>query len=216
MSGTLFWDVDTQVDFIEQDAKLPVPGAEGIRDNLARLSQLAEEEPIVRVKTGDWHTLEDDEIVEDPEEADFAKTFPPHCMEASKGAEFIPETEPSPDHPSAVVEPRMSDPTEVPDPATYLTFVLWKTKFDVFQGNDLVGTVLNMLDPDRVYVYGVSGNVCVMHAVEGLLTRGYDVSVVTDAVESLPAEGGLPSFGELLEGWDVEEVTTDEVVNRFN
>ena len=36
----IFWDVDTQIDFMEPAGKLYVPGAEEIRSNLAYLTNM--------------------------------------------------------------------------------------------------------------------------------------------------------------------------------
>ena len=41
----------------------------------------------------------------------------------------------------------------------------------------------------RRWVYGVSGNVCVKYAVDGLRERDFRVVVISDAIASLP---GLP------------------------
>src|SRR5690606_3248908 len=91
----LFWDVDTQFDFMtppDQGGKLYVrdagdpldEGAEAIVPNLARLSRFARDEDVLRVATGDWHTLDHREI--DAESPDFRSTFPPHCLAGEKGA----------------------------------------------------------------------------------------------------------------------------------
>lgn len=80
-------------------------------------------------------------------------------------------------------------------------------------------------DDVRFVAYGVSGNVCLRFAVEGLLDRGYNVTVVEDAVASLPAEGGLQSWDDLLDNWqdmadkndvDFNVTDTDSVVERLS
>ncbi len=74
MSNTLFWNVDTQYDFMNDDpnaeyaGKLPVPGATEIKSELESLTDLAEQEGIQVVNTADWHHPSDDEISDDPDE----------------------------------------------------------------------------------------------------------------------------------------------------
>ena len=85
----VFWDVDTQVDFIEPDGKLYVQGAETIRANLARLTDFAHAHGIRVIASSDCHALEDEELSDTP---DFADTFPPHCLRGTPGQARIPET----------------------------------------------------------------------------------------------------------------------------
>ena len=42
---TLFWDVDTQMDFIDPHGKLYVPNVETIKPNLEKLTKLGIEQP---------------------------------------------------------------------------------------------------------------------------------------------------------------------------
>ena len=49
MSGQLLWDVDTQVDFIRPDGKLPVPDAEEAVPAMARLVRWAEAEGVTHL-----------------------------------------------------------------------------------------------------------------------------------------------------------------------
>ena len=89
MSGRLLWDVDTQVDFVHADGKLPVPGAESVAPAMARLVRWAEDEGVTHLATADDHELTDPEITDDP---DYATTYPPHCLRGTPGAAKIPET----------------------------------------------------------------------------------------------------------------------------
>lgn len=190
----VFVDIDTQVDFVDADANLPVPGAEDIRENLAIMTEYATSPAIDAgvIKTADWHTHETEEIVFDGSE-DFETTFPPHCMAGHPGAEFIPETQH--DEYGRLNWMGVEDKHE-PDRACIVdifarkleegeTVVILKDKFDVFEGNPLTSRVIDELDPDHATVYGVAGDVCVAQAVDGLLERGINVTVVRDAIASL-------------------------------
>ena len=82
----IFWDVDTQVDFMEPSGKLYVPGAREIAPALERLVDAARAARLVHVASADDHELTDPEISSDP---DFRNTYPPHCMRGTRGAEKI-------------------------------------------------------------------------------------------------------------------------------
>ena len=88
---TLFWNVDTQEDFIDQAGKLYVQGAEEIRPVLKQITDFAKTEGIRVVSTCDYHLINSNEISSVP---DYETRFPQHCMAGSSGAEFISETLP--------------------------------------------------------------------------------------------------------------------------
>ena len=59
------------------------------------------------------------------------------------------------------------------------------------------GRVLEALAADRFVVYGVVTEICVLHAVRGLLQTGRPVIVVSDAIERLNAENGQNALAEM-------------------
>ena len=88
---TVFWDVDTQVDFMLPSGSLPVPDAERLRPNLGRLTETARAQRITIVHTADDHDPHDPEIADDP---DFVETFPAHCLRGTPGGgEKVPQTQ---------------------------------------------------------------------------------------------------------------------------
>jgi len=202
---TIFWNVDTQYDFMRDDenykGKLAIPGAKAIERNLERLTELAAENEIVVVNTADWHIVESEELSEEP---DFAKTFPEHCMKNTKGAEYVPAT--NPESPYAIDWKQ-----EQLDKARVLqtrNLVLYKDKFDVFTGTPHAEEVVKLLAPERAIVYGVATNVCVDCAVRGLLERKVQVYVPTDAIKELP---NLPLPYENWQRKGAILTTTDEI-----
>ena len=90
MGGTILWDVDTQVDFIEPGGKLYFEGAEEAKPAMARLVGAARAAGLVHVASMDDHELSDPEISAEP---DLDSTWPPHCLRGTRGAEKIPETQ---------------------------------------------------------------------------------------------------------------------------
>ena len=186
--NVIFWNIDTQIDFVMSHGKLPVPDAEKIIPSLKRLTEIAKENDIVVVNTCDWHNENTKEISESP---DFINTFPEHCMENTSGACFITET--NPENPYTINHG--NETPYVPTMLEHRNIIIRKDKFDVFTGNGSTEKVLNALKPKRVIVYGVAENVCVNHAVIGLLKRGKEVYVVEEAIK------GLPGIESPIERW---------------
>ena len=181
----LFWNVDTQEDFMDQEGKLYVSGAEAIRPVLKEITALAKSNGIRVVNTCDYHLINAVEISENP---DYITKFPPHCMAGSPGAEFISETDP--ETPLIIDwDSELKIIPELDNPVKFRNITLRKNAFDVFAGNRYTETILQILNPDQVFVYGVTTNICVDNAVMGLTAHGIQVYVVKDAIKELP---GLP------------------------
>jgi nicotinamidase/pyrazinamidase len=179
VGGTILWDVDTQVDFIEPGGKLYFEGAEEAKPAMARLVGAARAAGIVHLASADDHELSDPEISEQP---DFESTWPPHCLRGTRGAEKIPETKqldplplPLVPMPSAVLHGLLAGGREVLVP---------KKHFDPFTNPNLEA-VLDMLDPDKIVLFGVATDVCDDAAVRALLRRGRRVTFVQDAARGV-------------------------------
>lgn len=201
MAGTIFWDVDTQYDFMRADGKLYVPDAEQIIPNLKRLTDHAHQAGIRIVASADDHVPGHRELSDKP---DFRETFPPHCMRGTPGQKKIPET--------ALKSPKVIEPDakDVRLPAGDLLFN--KHWFDVFT-NPHVESVVRLLDPERIFVYGVALDVCNRYAIEGLLGRRPTTQIfaITDATKPIDASRSEA----LLNEWrrrGVTTVTTEQAI----
>ena len=199
MPRIIFWDVDTQHDFIRPDGKLYVGGSEEIVPALGALTTHAHARGIPIVASADDHVPGHPELSDAP---DFRDTFPPHCMRGTPGQEKIPET--TLDHP-LVIEPDPQDPVALAAriAAHRGDFLLLKHRFDVFT-NANVPVLLRTLAPTDVVLYGVALDVCNRYAIDGLL-REYPAAriwLVADATRAIRPE----SVPGLLEGWERQEV----------
>jgi nicotinamidase/pyrazinamidase len=79
---TVFFDVDTQLDFICPAGALCVPGAENIVDNLSRLTRFASANHIQVISTVDAHSEDDSEF----------KIWKPHCVVGTTGQQKLAVT----------------------------------------------------------------------------------------------------------------------------
>lgn len=182
LSDWLFWNVDTQKDFVNPNGKLYVQGAEKIKPNWKRLTRLAKKKSIRVINSADHHLYNSAELDSSP---DFVKTFPEHCMAGTDGAELIKETKPD--------DPVIFDwnkeyliTPEILDKKKCRNFIIRKDEFDVFSGNKWTETIINLIQPHFVVVYGVTTNVCVDYAVKGLAKKVKKIYVVEDAIKELP------------------------------
>lgn len=179
MSDCLFWNVDTQVDFVSPSGKLYVPGAELLKPIWEKITDLAAIKKIQVINTADYHYPNSAELSENP---DFITTFPEHCMANTTGAKYISETDPK--YPVIIDWHQAFSISE--EILTAKNIVIRKDAFDVFAGNPNTEAVLNIISPKIVIVYGVTTNVCVNDAVVGLAKRVQKVFVVEDAIKELP------------------------------
>jgi nicotinamidase/pyrazinamidase len=197
----IFWNVDTQHDFMNPKGKLYVQDAEQIEGKLAELTEMAERRKIQVVNTADWHTIESEELSEKP---DFVNTFPEHCMRNTPGAEYVSATNPK--NPYAIDwKQEQFDRKKV---LQSRNIILYKDKFDVFTGTPHADKIVRLIQPERAVVYGVAANVCVDCAVRGLLERKIQVFVPVDAIKELP---NLPLPYESWQKRGAILTTTDEI-----
>jgi nicotinamidase/pyrazinamidase len=208
MARVIFWDVDTQYDFMKADGKLYVPDAEQIIPNLRKLTDYAHGHGIRIVASADDHVAAHPELSDAP---DWKTTFPPHCLHGTPGQRKIPETalrDP------LVIEPERQDPQRLGDAVSAHggDILLHKHRFDVFTNANVL-PVLDALDPHDVVLYGVALDVCDKYAIEGLLEHRPQARLfaVVDAMKPIDrdvAEHLLKEWGD--EG--VRLVKTSEVV----
>lgn len=205
---TLFWDVDTQVDFMRADGALYVPDAEAIIPNLQRLTRHAHRTGTTIVASADDHHPGDTELSDTP---DFVTTYPPHCLHGTPGQRKLRET--------VLTDALVLEPAPLPLHVLAAQvrghrgdYLLHKRHFDVFT-NANARPLLQLLAPSRIVLYGVATDVCNKAAVAGIRHwwRGAELLLVTDAMRAI-----RPDDGEALQRqWAADGahlVTTDDVV----
>lgn len=183
----IFWDVDTQVDFMLPGGKLYVPEAEKLLPNLNRLTEQARKDRVFLVSDACVHTPDDPEF----------QRFPPHCVRGTVGAEIIPETIAQ----RFLILPNRREAAVPPDLSRYQQVILEKQTLDVFD-NPLTEIVIERLkqftDANAEFiVFGVVTEYCVRCVAKGLLERGRRVALVEDAIRTLKAEDGQSALAEM-------------------
>jgi len=200
-SNLIFWEVDTQADFMLPGGKLYVPGAERLLPNIRRLTDAARQGRVFLVSHGCYHTKDDPEF----------KTFPPHCIKGTSGSAYVPEalTE------KVVTVPNDPTATLPRDLSQYQQIHLEKQTLDIFESRHAAELVKRLGDDTKFVVFGVVTEYCVRLAAKGLLERGHRVSVVKDAIETLKAEDGERTIAE-LESLGANFITTDQALGRLD
>lgn len=199
---SIFWDVDTQADFLEPSGKLYVPQSEKIIPNLKRLVDAAREGRVFLVSDADAHTPDDPEF----------QRWPPHCVQGTPGQKKVPETV----IPGMYVIPNQAYARVPENLFEHRQILLEKQTLDVFD-NPHADTVVKRLEktcgPEKpeFVVFGVVTEYCVRLAAKGLLDRGQRVAIVTDAIETLKPEDGQRTLEELTAG-GARLITTQEAL----
>jgi nicotinamidase/pyrazinamidase len=182
----VFWEVDTQKDFMLPGGNLYVPGAERLLPNIKRLTDAARQDRVFLVSHGCYHVKDDPEF----------STFPPHCVKGTPGAGFVPEALTGkvatvPNQPAAKLPVDLSQ---------YQQILLEKQTLDIFASLH-ADELLKRFDPRTEFVvFGVVTEFCVNFAARGLLERGRRVAVVQDAIETLNPKDGQQTISELKAG----------------
>ncbi len=177
----IFWDIDTQFDFINPNGKLYIPGADNITDNISQTRRFALTNGYSIIASVDWHSLDDKEISQEP---DFKNTFPPHCLASQPGSQRIGYLG---DIPIEHIDIESVDDNELrtlTDKPQYHIVIRTNT-VNMFQ-NPNTTALLEIVKPKLSIVFGVALDVCVLHALNGLLRWGKtEIIVLKDAVEGL-------------------------------
>jgi nicotinamidase/pyrazinamidase len=171
---TVFFDVDTQIDFLFPAGALYVPGAEKIVKTLGTLTRFAAANRLPIISTADAHFENDPEF----------KTWKPHCVIGTAGQQKIAGT--LLNQPLVLttvigsldaIRSRITDAAQI---------IVEKQMLDCFTNPNL-RPLLDLIDANRYVVYGVATEHCVRCAAFGLLETGARVEIVTNAISGISA-----------------------------
>ena len=182
-SDYIFWEVDVQRDFMLPGGNLYVPGAEKLLPNIRRLTDPARQGKVFLVSHGCFHTPNDPEF----------KTFPPHCVKGTPGAELVAEALTA----KVARVPNDASAKLPEDLSQYQQILLEKQTLNVFESRHADELVRRLGNHAEFVVFGVVTEYCVSFAAKGLLERGRRVAVVQDAIETLKKDDGESTMAEL-------------------
>lgn len=177
----VFYDVDTQRDFMDSNGSLYVPNAEQLKPKLKLLTEYAIKNNILILGSVDRHFDDDKEL----------NIFPRHCMNKTDGQKKIPETIykhnvtyiPSKIAPLGRYEEHSSNDIQIISKC-FTQIIFEKQKTDVFTNRNII-KYLDKLRVSEVVVYGVATEYCIKDAVLGFLSRNIKVTIIIDAIKGI-------------------------------
>src|SRR5262245_55225532 len=198
----IFFDVDTQRDFMDSAGALYVRDAEAIHPNIERLLRAASDLKVTTISSRCAHEPGDPEF----------EIFPPHCIDGSLGAERVFAGLPALPRREIAVD-AAADPRASLQPATH--YVVKKKVFDLFSNQWLEGLRRRGdFKDESCVVFGVATDYCVRACALGLAEAGAHVLLVEDAIRGVADETISRTIGEMRAA-GVEFTSTDEVLKRL-
>jgi nicotinamidase/pyrazinamidase len=175
--STVFFDVDTQNDFMLPAGALYAPGAEIVLPAIIRLNRHAGGQGIPLISTTDYHAENDGEF----------RNWPAHCVAGTLGQQKTAGT---------LLDGYAALPSARAEISAAPQVLVQKQHLDCFT-NDNLEALLDKLCAERYVVYGVVTEHCVRFAVEGLLKTRKRVDIVTDAIRALSERDGSSALAAL-------------------
>jgi nicotinamidase/pyrazinamidase len=228
----IFYDVDTQNDFMYESGALYVPDAESIKPNLEKLTQYALKQKMPIVGSVDRHFGTEKYKARESELKRWGGPFPDHCMDRTGGVEKIAETFASDGQGlfnghslgyNRIFIPHELDGhvdrvllakgiTYIADKNNYEngSLMFEKQSYDIFT-NPALELFLKFADVKEAVVYGVATDYCVKAAVLGMQTRGIQCYVVEDAIKGITPETTKKALDKMKEA-GARFVNTNQVL----
>ncbi len=201
MKNIIFFDVDTQYDFMHKDGKLYVPDAEKIIPNLKKITNFVKRKNVSVIASADNHKMSDWEIA--------SKTFPPHCMKNTKGQKKIKETIlPN----TEIIPNKKLNNKNIKKLTEKNRLLIEKQKYDAFSNPNLK-QILKIIK--KAYVYGVATDYCVKAAVLGLRSMGIETFVIKDAIRPVFKKNEKKDL-DLFKKKGAKFLTTSQLLKRKN
>jgi nicotinamidase/pyrazinamidase len=171
----VFFDIDTQLDFMVPAGALYGRGAEGLIPAIAALNRYAGEHGIPLISSTDAH----------PENSLEFREWPAHCVAGTFGQQKPGAT---------LLSPRVTIPWNVTVDfgdfdSSAKQIIVEKNDLDVFT-NPNMPALLDKIGATECYVYGVFIDYCVKCALMGLVRSGRRVFLVADAAASIAKQAG--------------------------
>ena len=226
----IFYDVDTQNDFMNKDGALYVPDAELIKPALAKITEFARTNRIPIIGSADKHFGTAEYKPREGELKKWGGPFPDHCMANTCGQKKIHETDVSymrcwPVHlehkldgkidgESIVQAIRLIDDVTNHNVHQSDEITIEKQSYDVFT-NPTAEVFLARANIKEAVVYGVATDYCVKAAVLGMQQRGVQCYVVEDAIKGVFPESTKSALEEMTKAGAKFTKTADVLERRI-
>ncbi len=200
---TIFYDINTQRDFILHDGKFHIEGAEKLVPVWKAITQLARDQKVQIVCSVDCHVPGDTQL------KSWGGPYPDHCMAGTPGQRKIDETAPL--NP-LMLENREYTPDEIKQVLDHEGEIVFRRQqFEKLADNAHLSAILRLvLRPFKdIVMYGVYMESCVDREISALIGVGPKLHIITDAVAVIGAES--PTFHEKLLHEGVELVTFEQL-----
>lgn len=200
---TIFYDINTQRDFVLHDGKFHIEGAEKIVPVWKAITDLARDQNVRIVCSVDCH------VPGDPQLKSWGGQYPDHCMEGTPGQKKIDETTPL--HP-LTLENRVYTPDEIQKVLDHKGEIVFRRQqFEKLADSAHLSAMLRLvLRPyEDIVMYGVYTEACAEHEITALNGVGPKLHLVRDAVAVIGGES--PTFNEKLQQEGVELISFDEL-----
>jgi len=206
----IFWDVDTQFDFMRPEGALYVPGAEEIINRVGQVRRFALENGCSILSDVDWHRMNNPEISQQP---DMKTTFPPHCIAGTPGADRVGDLGDVPIDYVEIDEVDMAQLRQLVQKDQF-HIVIRKQSLNVFD-NPNTHKLVDLIRPEHVIAFGVALDCCVYYVLRELSKhKGVRLSLLTDATKGLQIRPDEEVYDELRRR-GVEITTFEKIVERL-
>ena len=200
-NNILFFDVDTQIDFIERTGALYISEAETLKPHFRQLIKYARINGIPVWGSVDAHSESDPELVQNN------GPFPNHCMQGTAGQQKIEETLPM--DPVWIGNRHYSD-NEISQILLHPDeFYFLKQTYNMFDNPNL--EILSA-DYDPIIVFGVATDYCILKAVSGFRNLDKTVYLIEDAIKAVNPDDGQKAL-ERMRAVSAFFINTNDVLN---
>jgi nicotinamidase/pyrazinamidase len=200
---TIFYDINTQRDFILPDGKFHIPGAEKMVPAWKVITDLARDQKVQIVCSVDCHTPGD------PILKSWGGPYPDHCLAGTPGQQKIDETAPL--NPM-MLENKEYTPDEIQKVLTHKGEIVFRRQqFEKLADNAHLSAILRLvLRPYKdIVMYGVYTETCVDREISAIVNVGPKLHLLRDAVAIVGGES--PTFNAKLQQEGVELLSVDDL-----
>ena len=200
---TIFYDINTQRDFILHDGKFHIEGAEKLVPVWKAITDLARDQNVRIVCSVDCH------VPGDPQLKSWGGQYPDHCMAGTPGQQKDrrdPAAQSAHAGKQGILHRRNSK-----DPRSHGEIVFRRQEFEKLAGSPHLSAILRLvLRPYQdIVMYGVYTEACVERGITALIGVGPKLHLVRDAIAVIGGES--PTFNEKLQQEGVELISFGEL-----